>query len=73
MGNEPWQNRLKRAGYSQKDFAELIGMSQNAITAQLSGKVEGNPSRYIKFIIMALEKLSTEQKEALEAAIKDES
>jgi transcriptional regulator with XRE-family HTH domain len=69
MGNEPWQRRLKRAGYSQKDFADLLGMSQNAITAQLSGKIEGRPDRYIKALILALEKLTVEQKEQIAAEL----
>lgn len=71
MKNEPWKLRLKRAGYTQKDFASLIGMSQNAITSQVSGKIDGRPDRYIKAMIIALEMLTTEQKEKLEAEMGD--
>lgn len=72
MGKTAWQLRLERVGYSQKDFAKLIGLSPNAVTTQLSGSAKGKPSRYIKFIIMALEKLHKEQKDALEAEINAE-
>jgi transcriptional regulator with XRE-family HTH domain len=71
MGNEPWQARLKRAGYTQKELAAMMGMSQNAVTSQLSGKIDGRPDRYIKAIIIALGMLTTEQKEKLEAELGD--
>lgn len=48
-----------------------MGMSQNAVTSQLSGKIDGRPDRYIKTIIIALGMLTSEQKDKLEAELDD--
>ncbi len=74
MGNEPWQLRLKRMGMSQKDFAALLGLSANAMSAQLSGKIMGGTSRYVKVAILALERLLPAQRdEILEELRRDEA
>ena len=74
MGNEPWQMRLKRMGMSQKDFADLLGLSANAMSAQLSGKITGGTSRYVKVAILALERLLPAQRdEILEELRRDEA
>lgn len=65
MGNEPWQQRLKRAGMTQKEFAELLGMSANAISAQLRGDIAGGTSRYVKVAILALERLLPSQRDEI--------
>lgn len=65
MDNEPWQQRAKLAGLSQKTLARLLGVAENTVSLQLRGKWQSGTPEYVKAIIRAWEHLSPAARAAL--------
>lgn len=72
MDGEPWQQRAKKAGLSQKALAVLLGVHVNTVSQQLRGKWESGVPHYVKAVIWAWEQLPQAQRDAMvEAAERD--
>lgn len=69
MDNEPWQQRAKKAGLSQKTLAMLLGVHVNTVSQQLRGKwASGETPRYVKAVIWAWERLPQKERDAMIAS-----
>lgn len=56
-----WQIRLKDAGWSQKRFAELLGLPENTVSRQM--REDWELPGYVQAALVALEGMSDEQKD----------
>ena len=62
MDGEPWQQRAKRAGLTQKKLAALLGLSETTVSKQLRERWTTGMPKYVKFAILMWEKSSQETK-----------
>jgi predicted transcriptional regulator len=62
MEGHPWQRRAKEAGLSQKRLAELLGVSEKAVSKGLRGLWQGGVPRYMKLVILCWRALTPEQR-----------
>lgn len=62
MERHPWQLRAKEAGLSQKRLAELLGVSDIAVSKGLRGLWQGGVPRYIKLVILLWKEATPEQR-----------
>jgi hypothetical protein len=65
MENEPWQQRARLAGLSQKTLAKLLGVAENTVSSQLRGKWQSGTPQYVKTMILAWERLSPDARREL--------
>ncbi|WP_188907973.1 helix-turn-helix domain-containing protein [Aureimonas endophytica] len=65
MDDEPWQQRAKRAGLTQKRLAALLGVAPNTVSRQLRGQFGSEVPRYVKTVIRAYEMLPQREREEL--------
>lgn len=72
MDGEPWQQRAKRAGLSQKMLASILGVAENTVSQQLRGKWASGTPRYVKAVIWAWERLPQKEREALIKAAEED-
>lgn len=63
MDNTPWQQRLDALGFSQKDFAALVGLTPSNFSAALRGKGRPAVPQYLRALILALEVMPEGERE----------
>lgn len=56
------QRRVKAAGLKQKDFAALLGVTENTMSRQLRGQWDSGTPRYVISILTAYELLDKENR-----------
>ncbi|MFG1388859.1 helix-turn-helix domain-containing protein [Xanthobacter versatilis] len=62
MDGEPWQQRARRAGLTQKKLAALLGVHENTVSKQLREQWATGIPKYVKFAILMWEKSSQDVK-----------
>ncbi len=72
MDDEPWQQRAKRAGLTQKRLAALLGVAPNTVSRQLRGQFGDGVPTYVKSFIRAWEMLPQADRERLDRAVESE-
>jgi transcriptional regulator with XRE-family HTH domain len=63
MEDEPWQRRLKALGLKQNEFAEAVGLTPTNLSEGLRGRWKTGVPGYLKALILALEMLSSEDRQ----------
>lgn len=63
MGENDWQARAKRAGLSQKQLAEILGVAANTVSQQLRGRWQSGTPQYVKSMIVAWENMSLDARD----------
>jgi transcriptional regulator with XRE-family HTH domain len=66
MERQPWQQRAREAGLSQKRLAGLLGISANALSKSLRGLRKGGVPRYIKLLVLCWAVMTPEQRRRVE-------
>lgn len=66
----PWQDRLKRAGLTQRKLAALMAMPDNTISRQMKG--EWSVPGYTEAVVAAWEIMTPEEREAWEERLRRE-
>ncbi|MGL4962837.1 MAG: hypothetical protein ACRC67_16515 [Inquilinus sp.] len=60
--DRPWQRRLKAAGLTQRQFANIVGRLEKTVSNQIRGRLKGGVPKHLKVIIMAWELMNEEQR-----------
>lgn len=66
----PWQDRLKRAGLTQRKLAALMAMPDNTISRQMKG--DWDVPGYTEAVVAAWEIMSPEDREKWEKRLRRE-
>jgi len=60
--DRPWQRRLKAAGLTQRQLADIVGRLEKTVSKQIRGLLKGGVPKHLKVIIMAWELMDEEQR-----------